>query len=117
MKNFRDSTFPCSAEPSFLGSLSPEKLRLSAGRKRNAIYAANLDSGAHVTATRQKHKTFDRASRPLSQKHGAFDRALPARAETRSTRPGKVKYDKKSFHNPQPKSDQKKKTVLSVCKA
>jgi len=109
--------------------LFPEKLRLSAGRKRNAIYAANLDSGAHVTATRQKaklsagypprqkHKTFDRASRPLSQKHGAFDRALPAWAETRSTRPGKVKYDKKSFHNPQPKSDQKKKTVLSVCKA
>ena len=49
MKNFRDSTFPCSAEPSFLGSLH--------GQERNAICEANRESETmHPLSERDRAK-------------------------------------------------------------
>ena len=49
MKNFRDSTFPCSAEPSFLGSLH--------GQERNAICEANRESESmHPLSERDRAK-------------------------------------------------------------
>ena len=49
MKNFRDSTFPCSAEPSFLGSLH--------GQERNAICEANCESESmHPLSERDRAK-------------------------------------------------------------
>ena len=56
MENFRDSTFPCSAEQSFLGSLH--------GQERNAICEANRESESMQTARPGRNaKRFDQGTR------------------------------------------------------
>ena len=59
MENFRDSTFPCSSEQSFLGSLH--------GQERNAICEANRESESMQTARPGRNaKRFDQGTRSPS---------------------------------------------------
>ena len=73
MKNFRDSTFPCSAEQSFLGRL-PARAESEAfdqgslhGQERNAICEANRESESMQTARPGRNaKRFDQGTRSPS---------------------------------------------------
>ena len=62
------STFPCSSEQSFLGSLLPERLRLSAaGGNDRQIAMPSAESGVHVgCAPAQKREAFRQGTRSLS---------------------------------------------------
>ena len=62
------STFPCSTEQSFLGSLLPERLRLSAAGGNDRQIAEQIaESGVHVgCAPAQKREAFRQGTRSLS---------------------------------------------------
>ena len=70
MENFRDSTFPCSAEQSFLGRL-PARAESEAfdqgslhGQERNAICEENRESESMQTARPGRNaKRFDQGTR------------------------------------------------------